>query len=96
MMIVVAATLTTAEGKGDEFEREFAKLAPKVRKDPGAISYVLNRSIKDSNRFFVYEKYESDEAFKYHSSTPHFKDFSRAIAPLLSGRAEVHLYHEVM
>ena len=94
-MIVLSAILKTVEGKGDELEKEFKKLAPKVRKDPGAITYIVNRSINDPDKFFVYEKYENEDARKYHSSTPHFKEFSRAITPLLSGRAEVELYNEI-
>jgi len=94
-MIVVAAVLKTAEGKGDELVKEFKKLAPKVLKDPGVISYVMHRSVNDPNKFFVYEKYEDQEALKYHSSTSHFKEFSKAIGPMLSGRAEIELYSEV-
>ena len=94
-MIVVTAILRTVEGRGDEFEQEFKKLAPKVLNDPGAITYVLNRGINDPNKFFVYEKYESQEALKYHGSTPHFQEFSKAIAAILGGRAEVELYNEV-
>ena len=95
-MIVVAAIIKTAEGKGDEFEQEFRKLAPKVLNDPGTITYVLHRSIDDPTKFFVYEKYESQEALRQHSSTPHFQEFSRAIAPMLSGRPEIGLYDEVV
>lgn len=94
-MIVVTAVLKTVDGKGDEFEQEFRKLAPKVLKDPGTIAYVLHRSTNDPNKFFFYEKYESQEALKNHSQTPHFKEFSRALASILSGRAEIELYNEV-
>ena len=94
-MIVVAAMLKAVDGKGDDLEKEFRKLVPKVLNDPGAISYVVHRNIDDVSKFFVYEKYESRDALKYHSSTEHFKEFSRAIAALLSGRPEVGLYSEV-
>ncbi len=94
-MIVVAAMLKTVDGKGDEFEREFRKLVPKVLSDPGTIAYILHRSIDDPSKFFVYEKYESQEALNKHSSTTHFKEFSRAIASILSGRPEVELYREI-
>lgn len=94
-MIVIAAMIKTAEGKGDEFEQEFRKLAPKVLNDPGTIAYALNRSINDPSTFFVYEKYESQEALQQHSKTPHFQEFSRAIASMLSGRPEIGLYNEV-
>ena len=94
-MIVVAAKLKAVEGKGDELEQEFRKLAPKVLKDPGAISYVVHRSVNAPNDFFIYEKYDSMDALKLHGSTEHFKEFSRTIASLLDGRPEVGLYKEL-
>ena len=94
-MIVVAAKLKAIEGKGDELEQAFRKLAPKVLKDPGTISYVVHRSVNAPNDFFVYEKYEGMEALKLHGSTEHFKEFSRAIASLLEGRPEVGIYNEL-
>jgi len=94
-MIVVAAKLKAAQGKEDELEKEIRKLVPKVLKDPGTISYVVHRKADAPNEFFVYEKYESGEALKLHSSTEHFKDFSKAIASLLDGRPEVGIYKEL-
>jgi hypothetical protein len=41
-MIVVAAVLKTAEGKGDALVQEFRKVEPKVLKDPGAIVSTLS------------------------------------------------------
>jgi quinol monooxygenase YgiN len=95
IMIVVAAVLKAAEGKGDTLEQEFRKLVPRVLKDPGAIAYAVHRAIDDPNKFLVYEKYESRDALKFHSSTPHFQEFSRATATLLAGRPEVALYNEI-
>ena len=94
-MIVVAAKLMAAEGKGDELEQEFRKLVPKVLKDPGTISYVVHRRVDAPNEFFVYEKYESTEALKLHGAAEHFKEFSKAIAPLLGGRPEFGVYNEL-
>jgi quinol monooxygenase YgiN len=94
-MIVVAAKIKAVEDKGDELEKEFRKLIPKVLKDPGAVTYAVHRKADAPNEFLVYEKYESGEALKFHGSTEHFKDFSRTIAPLLDGRAEVAIYNEL-
>lgn len=94
-MIVVAARIKTVEGKGDEFEQEFRKLALKVRDEPGTIAYVLHRAIDDPTKFFVYEKYESQEALGQHSSTAHFQEFFKAITPILSEGLEIGLYHEI-
>ncbi len=94
-MIVVAAKLKAVAGKGDELEKEFRNLMPKVLKDPGAISYTVHRKADNPNEFFVYEKYESSDALKYHGSTEHFKEFSRSIGPMLEGRPEVGIYNEI-
>jgi len=94
-VIVVAAMIKVQEGKGDEFEKEAGKLVPKVLNDPGAIAYAVHRSTDDPSKFFVYEKYESQEAFQHHSSTPHFQEFTRAILSMLDGRPEIGLYREI-
>ncbi len=94
-MIVVTATLQAVEGKGDELAQAFQKLVPKVLNDPGAIAYVVHRGLDNPAKFFIYEKYESGDALKYHSSTEHFKEFSKAIASLLDGRPEIGLYNEL-
>ena len=94
-MIVVAAMLKAVNGKGDELEREFQKLVPKVLNDPGAIVYVVHRSLDNPSKFFVYEKYEDREALKKHSSTPHFQEFFQAMSSMLAGRPEIELYNEI-
>jgi quinol monooxygenase YgiN len=94
-MIVVHAIIRVAEGKGKEFEAEYRKLAPKVLKDPGAIAYVLHRSMKDPNKYFFFEKYADEEAIKYHTSTPHFKEFFQKMGPIMAGQPEIEQYTEV-
>ncbi len=95
-MVVVTAVIKVVDGKGKEFESEFRKLALKVRKDPGAITYVLHCHAENPNQYFVYEKYEDDEAFKYHSSTPHIRKFFEIITPIMAGSPELNLYQEVI
>lgn len=94
-MIVVAAVLRAADEKGDDLEQEFRKLVPQVLNDPGTVAYVVHRGIEDPTIFFVYERYENADALKAHSSTPHFKEFSRAAGSLLAARPEVTLYRQV-
>ena len=94
-LIVITAILKAAEGKGDELEQEFQKLVPQVLNDPGTVAYVVHRGMDDPSKFFVYEKYESVEALRAHSSTPHFREFSRATASMVDGRPEVGRYQEI-
>jgi len=76
-VVVVVAIAKLVEGKGEEYEEEFKKVAPRVRKELGVITYVLQRSIKNPNQFLWYEKYESDEAFKDHMVSPLHKQFQK-------------------
>ena len=94
-MLVVSAMLKTVDGKGDEVEQEFKKLAPKVLKDPGTIDYVVHRAIDDPNKFFVYEKYDDMDALRAHGQTDHFKEFGRATASMFSARPEIGLYNPI-
>jgi quinol monooxygenase YgiN len=94
-MVIVAATIQVAEGKGAQFEKGYLALAPKVLKDPGAIAYILHRDLTDPCKFFFYEQYENDEAVKYHTSTAHFKEFFQTMGPIMKGRPEVRQYTEV-
>ena len=95
-MIVVVAMLKAVEGKGDALESEFKKLVPKVLCDQGTLAYVAHRGTGDPSRFFVYEKYEDAQALKAHSATPHFREFSRAVATILEGRPDVVVCREIV
>ena len=94
-MLVVAAMVKAVEGKGDKLEREFKKLVPKVLEEPGVITYVVHRSIDDPSRFLVYERYKDREAFDYHCSTPHFKQFFEAFDSIKDREPEIELYNEI-
>lgn len=94
-MIVICALITTVEGKGDEYQEKFKGLAAKVRKDPGAITYVLHRKLDDPDQFFVFEQYENEEATKYHASTEHFNAYRQETADIVTDR-QIGFYREVV
>ena len=94
-MIVVGATFHVQDGKGEEFIKEYRRVAPKVLADPGALAYTLHRDMADPNKFFFYEKYQDEAAIKYHSSTPHFKEFFEKIGPITKGRPDIIRYQPV-
>lgn len=93
-MIVISAMITTFDDQGDAFQKSFKELAAKVRKDPGVITYVLHRMINNPSKFFVFEQYETEEAIKFHGSTPHFKAYQKIAASMVKDR-DVGIYREV-
>ncbi len=94
-MMVVAAVLKVTDEKGDEMEKLLREFVPKTSTEAGTIAYVAHRSIDEPSKFFVYEKYENEEAFKAHSSTPHFKEFAKEISSMLQGRPDIGRYREI-
>jgi quinol monooxygenase YgiN len=94
-MVILVATLKSAEGKGDSVAEEFKKLVPRVLKDPGTIGYMVCRAVDDPNKFLVFEQYESREAFQAHGQTEHFKAFGQATRGMFAARAEITFYNKV-
>jgi quinol monooxygenase YgiN len=95
-MLVIAAMLKATQGKGDELEKEFRTVMQDVRKEPNNLTYTVHRALDDNDKFFVYEKYRDKEALDYHTSTPYFKAFSKSVAGILEGRAEIGFYREIV
>jgi quinol monooxygenase YgiN len=91
-MIVISAVIKAKEGSGDELEQVFKKYAPKFLLDPGCLGYTAHRRLDNANVFFIYEQYENDEALKFHSGAPHFKEMFGAMKPLLGDKPEIGLY----
>ena len=94
-MLIVIAQLKAVQGKGDELEKEFSNIIPKVREESGTLTYIVHRALDDAHKFFVYEKYLEKEAFNYHASTPYFKEFFTAVSGILDGRADISFYREI-
>jgi len=94
-MLCVAAKLKAVEGKGDELEEKFRDLVVKVANESGTKVYTIHRKADSPNEFLIYEKYENGDAFKFHMSTDYFKEFSKSIAPMLDGRADIGIYNEI-
>jgi len=94
-MIVITAFMKSKEGNGDDLEKVIKSFAPKFLKDPGCLMYQAHRRVDNLNQFFFYEKYADDEALKFHSSAPHFKEMFVAMKPFLEGKAEIAMFKEV-
>ena len=58
-----------------------------ARAEPGCRDFVALRGTQDPDSFVLYERYESEEAFKAHQASPHFEGIAVAqIRPLLAVR----------
>lgn len=95
-MVAVIAKMKIKEGKMDEATELFRGLVPKVGQEEGTVGYALCRDSRNPALLVVIERYRDKEAIQAHSSTPHFKEFSAAVAPLLDGKMELSILEEML
>jgi quinol monooxygenase YgiN len=87
MSYVMVARWQPREGATEKIDAVLRELAKAIRKEPGNVQFTVHRSWNDPVEFLLYEVYSSEEAFREHQQTEHFKTLvlERAV-PLLSVR----------
>ena len=84
MAVVKINANEVPDGGGPELERRFAARQGAVENAPGFLSFELLRPTGGDNRYFVYTRWESEEAFQAWSGGPareaHAGERSRPVA----------------
>jgi heme-degrading monooxygenase HmoA len=84
MAVVKINAIEVPEGAGPELERRFAARHGAVENSPGFLGFELLRPVAGENRYFVYTKWESEEAFQAWANGPakeaHAGERSRPVA----------------
>ena len=62
--VVKINAIEVPEGMGPKLEERFAARMGEVEKMPGFLAFELLRPTEGESRYFVYTRWESDEAFK--------------------------------
>jgi len=95
MALTVVAKLKAKAGSEKELEAALRAMMPKVREEPGALTYILTQSVKDPTVFVFYEVYKDQAAFDFHTKTPHMAELQSKLPALLDGRPTVDLLNEL-
>jgi heme-degrading monooxygenase HmoA len=86
MAVVKINAIEVPEGAGPELEKRFANRLHAVDSQPGFLGFELLRPVSGESRYFVYTKWESEEAFKAWAEGPAREAHSGARAkPVASG-----------
>ena len=64
MAVVKINAIDVPEGAGPELEKRFAARQGAVENAPGFLAFELLRPVNGENRYFVYTRWESDEAYQ--------------------------------
>jgi heme-degrading monooxygenase HmoA len=70
MAVVKINALDVPAGAGEEIEKRFAARAELMNSVPGFLGFELLRPVGGESRYFVYTRWESDEAFQAWRSQP--------------------------
>lgn len=93
-MLTLTAVLTVKAGQEDEFERIMNVAVPKVREEPGNITYSLHRSTESNRVFLVFEEYEDAEALESHRA--HLREMGIDLRELLESPPVLTFYEKLL
>ncbi|HZP79209.1 MAG TPA: antibiotic biosynthesis monooxygenase family protein [Pseudolabrys sp.] len=92
MSFIVVARWRAKDGAEEKIAAILAELAAAIRAEPGNLKFVVHRSTADPREILLYEEYRSEQAFKDHRDTKHFKDFVLGRAVPLLARREIEMF----
>lgn len=90
MSVVKINAIEVGEGRGAELEQRFATRAREVEQMPGFEGFELLRPTEGETRYFVYTRWESEEAFMAWVSSD---AFTRGHAQATADRGEQPVAH---
>lgn len=70
MAVVKINAIEVPPGAGEELEKRFAARAGAVENSPGFLGFELLRPVAGESRYFVYTKWESEEAYQAWAQGP--------------------------
>ena len=86
-MYVVTVKFQVVPEQSDQFEsRVLKQAADSLSNEQECLVFDVCRHPSDPAQFFLYEVYVSEDAFKAHLDTPHFKAFDSACANMVASK----------
>jgi (4S)-4-hydroxy-5-phosphonooxypentane-2,3-dione isomerase len=79
-MYVVCVTILVKPEFVEQFVAASHDNASHTRKEPGNVRFDFLRSEEETNRFFLYEVYQSKEDFAKHQQTAHYARWKATVA----------------
>ena len=85
MTLALSAEFTAIEGAEQRVTELVRDLAVRVRAEPGNILFSPHTLVDEPRRWFVYEVYRDEAAFREHLAAEYGAAFNAALAPLVEG-----------
>ena len=75
-MVILAVHVTIKTGHESAVLAPLRKLQEETRREPGCVTYVVQRSRENLRHYLIYEQYRDEAALEMHRSSPHFKEYA--------------------
>lgn len=83
-MYVVCVKIQVVPEHAEAFLAATLDNAKGTREEPGNVRFDVLRMPSDPSRFFLYEVYPDEAAFKAHQQTPHYLRWKETVAPMMA------------
>jgi quinol monooxygenase YgiN len=82
VMLIVAGTIQLDAAKRAEAEHVFEKMRAATLKEAGCLQYQAYVDRQNPGLFFMFERWDGQEALSAHFATPHMAEFGAALGAL--------------
>jgi autoinducer 2-degrading protein len=79
-------------GEERSFLKVVAQLAENTRMEPGCLEYRFHRDTEDARKFFLYELYADEQAYRAHQATEHFEKWAKRVMPAFLDERRIERY----
>ena len=93
--VLVIARFVARKGKEEQLKALLQSMLTPTRAELGCNAYELYES-NSSERFYLYENWESRSALEQHKATPHFGRLQKAVGELLIEPFEVNVLRAIL
>ncbi len=78
--------MVAKEGMAEEVQELLLTNVARIREgEHGNLAFAVHRSTDNSNGFWLYETWESEEAVEAHESGPEFQSYKEKLRPMVEG-----------
>jgi quinol monooxygenase YgiN len=88
----ILVTFKVKAGKEKEFEAAFRPCLEATKKEPGCVSYELNRDPDAPETYVMYEKFRGIPALEYHLKQKHTQTLLSTVIPMCDGDPQIKVY----
>jgi len=95
-MLAVIAKIKAKQGEADKLAEVFKDMVEWVTEnEAGTLTYICNRSTKDSDQFVFFERYAGQKDFEAHSASERFVQLATEIQGLVDGPVDIEIFDQI-